>query len=36
LGFTLLYVTHSREEAKQMGTRIVYIRQGQIDQSHTD
>jgi len=36
LGFTLLYVTHSREEAKQIGTRIVYISQGQIDQSHTD
>src|SRR5262249_31952007 len=35
-GFTLLYVTHSREEANQMGTRIVYISQGRVDQPHTD
>lgn len=30
IGFTLLYVTHDREEAAQIGTRIVQLRQGQM------
>ena len=33
LGFTLVYVTHSRDEAAQVGTRIVQIRQGQVAQA---
>lgn len=31
LGFTLVYVTHSRDEAKDLGTRIIRLRQGRID-----
>ncbi len=31
LGFTLVYVTHSRTEARELGTRILYLRQGRID-----
>lgn len=30
LGFTLLYVTHDREEAAQIGTRVVLLERGQI------
>jgi iron(III) transport system ATP-binding protein len=33
LGFTLVYVTHSLEEAKQLGTRTIQIRQGRIDRA---
>jgi iron(III) transport system ATP-binding protein len=31
LGFTLVYVTHNREEAEALGARIVFLRQGRID-----
>jgi iron(III) transport system ATP-binding protein len=31
LGFTLVYVTHSRVEAKELGTRIIHIRQGRVE-----
>jgi ABC-type Fe3+/spermidine/putrescine transport system ATPase subunit len=31
LGFTLLYVTHDRAEAIEIGTRIVCMRQGRIE-----
>lgn len=31
LGFTLVYVTHSRKEAKELGTRTIHMRQGRID-----
>lgn len=34
LRFTLVYVTHSRDEASVLGTRIVYLRHGRID-SHS-
>jgi ABC-type sugar transport system ATPase subunit len=30
LGFTLVYVTHSRDEARELGTRIVHISHGRI------
>jgi iron(III) transport system ATP-binding protein len=30
LGFTLVYVTHSGDEAKHIGTRTIHIRQGRI------
>ena len=30
LGFTLVYVTHNRDEARELGTRIVHFRQGRI------
>lgn len=30
LRFTLVYVTHSRDEASALGTRIVYLRHGRI------
>jgi ABC-type sugar transport system ATPase subunit len=33
LGFTLVYVTHNREEAQQLGTRIIYLRHGRIEGS---
>ena len=33
LGFTLLYVTHSRDEAKQLGTRTLYLKQGRVAKS---
>jgi iron(III) transport system ATP-binding protein len=32
LGFTLVYVTHSRDEAKELGTRTIHIRQGRVEQ----
>jgi iron(III) transport system ATP-binding protein len=32
LGFTLVYVTHSRVEAKELGTRTIHIRQGHVEQ----
>ncbi|MGO4684540.1 ABC transporter ATP-binding protein [Hyphomicrobium sp. 2TAF46] len=31
LKFTLVYVTHSRDEAAALATRIVYFRQGRLD-----
>jgi iron(III) transport system ATP-binding protein len=31
LGFTLVYVTHSGDEAKEVGTRMLHLRQGRID-----
>jgi ABC-type sugar transport system ATPase subunit len=31
LGFTLVYVTHSREEAKELGTRTIQLKHGRID-----
>jgi iron(III) transport system ATP-binding protein len=31
LGFTLVYVTHNRDEAEALGTRIIYLRHGRID-----
>jgi ABC-type sugar transport system ATPase subunit len=31
LGFTLIYVTHNREEAQQLGTRIIHLKQGRIE-----
>ena len=31
LGFTLLYVTHSREEAFEIGTRVLVMEQGRIE-----
>lgn len=31
LGFTLLYVTHDREEAFEIGTRVVLMRSGRIE-----
>ena len=30
LGFTLVYVTHNREEAQQLGTRTIYLKQGRV------
>lgn len=30
LGFTLVYVTHNRDEARELGTRIVHLSQGRI------
>jgi iron(III) transport system ATP-binding protein len=33
LGFTLVYVTHNREEAQQLGTRTIYLKQGRIEGS---
>ncbi len=30
LGFTLVYVTHSRDEAEELGTRIIRLEQGRI------
>jgi len=30
LGFTLVYVTHSRDEADELGTRIIHLSQGRI------
>ena len=32
-GFTLVYVTHSREEAEALGTRILFLRHGRIEHS---
>ena len=34
LGFTLVYVTHSRVEAKELGTRTIHIRQGRVEQEN--
>jgi len=31
LGFTLVYVTHNRDEAKDLGTRTMHLRNGRID-----
>ena len=31
LGFTLVYVTHNRDEAEALGARIIFLRCGQID-----
>jgi ABC-type sugar transport system ATPase subunit len=31
LGFTLVYVTHSRDEAGQIGSRIIHIDQGRLN-----
>jgi ABC-type Fe3+/spermidine/putrescine transport system ATPase subunit len=31
LGFTLIYVTHSREEAIDIGTRVIAMHEGRID-----
>ena len=31
LGFTLVYVTHNRDEAKELGTRTMHLRNGRID-----
>jgi iron(III) transport system ATP-binding protein len=33
LGFTLVYVTHNREEAQQLGTRTIYLKQGRVEES---
>lgn len=31
LGFTLLYVTHDRDESAELGTRIVFMKSGRIE-----
>ena len=31
IGFTLLYVTHDREEALEIATRIVFMRKGEVE-----
>jgi len=36
LEFTLVYVTHNRDEADELGTRILYLRQGRIDSASND
>jgi iron(III) transport system ATP-binding protein len=33
LGFTLVYVTHNRDEAEALGARIIFLRHGRIDKS---
>jgi iron(III) transport system ATP-binding protein len=33
LGFTLLYVTHSRQEAAEIGSRVISMREGRIEAS---
>ena len=33
LGFTLVYVTHNRDEAQQLGTRTIYLKQGRVEGS---
>jgi iron(III) transport system ATP-binding protein len=35
LGFTLVYVTHDRNEAEALGTRTIYLRQGRLDPAGT-
>jgi ABC-type Fe3+/spermidine/putrescine transport system ATPase subunit len=35
LGFTLVYVTHSREEAADIGSRVIAMRHGRIDHQLT-
>lgn len=34
LGFTLVYVTHSRDEARELGTRIIRLRKGRIEPAY--
>src|SRR5262249_13121660 len=34
LGFTLVYVTHNRQEAKALGNRILFLRHGQIERAN--
>jgi ABC-type sulfate/molybdate transport systems ATPase subunit len=36
LGFTLVYVTHSRDEAAQIGSRTIHLRQGRTDTAYSD
>ena len=36
LGFTLLYVTHNREEAADISTRLIRIRDGSIEPGGTE
>jgi len=36
LGFTMVYVTHDRDEAADMATRIVNMKQGRIDEEKSD
>jgi ABC-type sugar transport system ATPase subunit len=31
LGFTLVYVTHDRDEAKALGMRMIQLRQGRVE-----
>ena len=31
LGFTLVYVTHSRDEARELGSRTIFLKQGRLD-----
>jgi ABC-type sugar transport system ATPase subunit len=31
VGFTLVYVTHNRDEAEALGARIIFLRCGRID-----
>jgi iron(III) transport system ATP-binding protein len=31
LGFTLVYVTHKRDEAEALGAQIIFLRCGRID-----
>ena len=31
LGFTLVCVTHNRDEAQQLGTRTIYLKQGRVE-----
>jgi ABC-type sugar transport system ATPase subunit len=33
LGFTLVYVTHSQEEAAELGSRVIAMRQGTTNQT---
>src|SRR6516164_6268656 len=33
LGFTLVCVTHNRDEAQQLGTRTIYLKQGRVEGS---
>jgi iron(III) transport system ATP-binding protein len=32
LGFTLVYVTHSRDEAKELGSRTIFLKRGRVYQ----
>jgi iron(III) transport system ATP-binding protein len=36
LGFTLVYVTHSRDEANELGTRTIHIRRGRVEQERIE
>jgi ABC-type sulfate/molybdate transport systems ATPase subunit len=31
LGFTLVYVTHSKEEMRRIGTRVIRLREGRLE-----